>query len=84
VRKVFTPFYKLWQKYLEANSELKQVSYTPTKIISPTIYCTPRSQIEPHLGGDAAPLWSASFPQNRLEYFDFTQYDEKRNIPSYD
>jgi deoxyribodipyrimidine photo-lyase len=84
VRKVFTPFYKLWQKYLEANSALTQVSPTPTKIDSPTIDLTPRSQIEPHLGGDTAPLWSANFPQNRLKQFDFTQYDEKRNIPSLD
>lgn len=84
VRKVFTPFYKLWQKHLDAHPELTQSSTTPTKIHSPTIDLTPRSKIEPHLGGENTSQWSIDFPKNRLQQFDFSTYNDTRNIPSLD
>ncbi len=84
VRKVFTPFYKLWQKYLELHSELTHIQSTPTKIVSPAIDLTPRSKIEPHLGGDKNILWPINFPTDRLQQFDFTSYNDTRNIPSLD
>lgn len=84
VRKVFTPFYKLWQKHLEANPELKKINHKPSNIQSPIIDRNPRSKIEPHLGADKNILWPIDFPLQRLQNFDFTTYNEKRNIPCID
>lgn len=84
VRKVFTPFYKLWQKHLELHPELTHIHTTPTKIVSPAIDITPRSKIEPHLGGENTTQRSIDFPKKRLQHFDFTTYNDTRNIPSLD
>lgn len=79
VRKVFTPFYRLWQKEVEMCKPLniKKINSPKIKpkIISETIkdlkYCSNKN-------------WPISFISQRAKEFDFCDYVNRRNFPYID
>lgn len=79
VRKVFTPFYKLWQKELVIPSanEIK-------KIISPVIEIPDFDQIKKQIDFSPSKYWSPKLAQKRLLEFDFANYEQTRNLPNID
>jgi len=75
-RKVFTPFYKLWQ-----TKKKRTVLLTPEKINSPGIEATPAAETLKTLDFEENKHWPIDFPDKRLETFDFESYGETRNLP---
>lgn len=84
VRKVFTPFFKLRQKHIEANPKITEAHNTPSKIASPSITLNTRSKIENLVGYQANNQWPIDFSHTRLAQFSFSNYSDDRNIPSLD
>lgn len=79
-RKVFTPFYKLWQgrnkrTILELNLE---------DIKSPALEITPAEEILGRISGTKNELWPIDLPEKRLSEFDYEEYGEKRDFPYMD
>lgn len=83
-RKVFTPFYKLRQKYIQEKPHILEIDIIPNKIQSPKIDISNLSQIEKKLDfipNTQRPIW---FWDKRKDNFSFSTYNETRNIPSID
>lgn len=83
-RKVFTPFYKLRQKYIDINLSLTTIDKAPSTIASPSIHYSPRTDIEDKLGAEKNNQWHIHFAQNRLNTFNFATYNDTRNFPYID
>lgn len=83
-RKVFTPFYKLRQKYIDINPTLTTIDKAPSTITSPSIHYSPRTDIEDKLGAEKNNQWHIHFAQNRLNRFNFATYNDTRNFPYID
>ncbi|MEK7431734.1 MAG: deoxyribodipyrimidine photo-lyase [Cyanobacteriota bacterium] len=79
VRKVFTPFYKLWQKELK-----EHVFEKITKINSPKIEMIPFEKIKTEISFSDSKYWDVNFIEKRLDMFDFEHYSETRNLPYID
>ncbi len=75
-RKVFTPFYKLWQ-----SKKKRTVLLTPEKINSPQIDLYPVKQSLETLDMEENKHWPIDFPAKRLWEFDFNAYGETRDLP---
>lgn len=78
-RKVFSPFYKLWQ-----NRPKRTEISSPKKINSPEIEAPPAEGLLQSLGCVGNPHWPADFPARRLSTFNFGEYGEKRDFPGLD
>jgi len=75
-RKVFTPFYKLWQ-----TKKKRTVLLTPEKLNSPRIEVPPAADALKTLDIEENRHWPIDFPDKRLDTFDFEAYGETRNLP---
>lgn len=78
-RKVFTPFYKLWLK-TEKSRELLEVR----RINSPKIDEHPFDKVIKGLSFARSGKWPINFPEDRLQKFDFSNYQNTRNYPYMD
>jgi len=79
VRKVFTPFYKHWQKELEDYEPLKI-----KKIDSPKVRNTTITEALSKIDYAPNKHWDVDYVQKRIESFDFCNYDNTRNLPYID
>ncbi|MFN8673323.1 MAG: deoxyribodipyrimidine photo-lyase [Candidatus Sericytochromatia bacterium] len=79
VRKVFTPFYKLWQKEITDfdNNEISIIK-------SPKIDIIPLENIIKDISYSESKYWKPDFIHNRLDNFNFEDYKETRNFPDKD
>jgi deoxyribodipyrimidine photo-lyase len=82
VRKVFTPFYKLRTKHIEAHPIVTQNA--PAHIHSPKIDISLLQWIIQNLSYEKNTSRDIHFPIDRVESFSFEQYADTRNIPSLD
>lgn len=81
VRKVFTPFSKLWKDKIFTESErLKILNIDPTQTKWKII---PHTEIEKYIQIPKHPLWTMDFGLERLSKY-YGKYSENRNIPSID
>lgn len=79
-RKVFTPFYKLWQKV-----EKKEVWVTPNKILDVVeVIWLKWNQIIELVQPWENKYWPIDWWKARFENFDFWGYDDTRNFPAID
>ncbi len=76
VRKVFTPFYKLWQKEVEIFKLLNI-----KKIVSPKIKTNGIEEIISDIKYKPNKYWSVNFAKKRIKKFDFCSYVDTRNFP---
>ncbi len=81
-RKVFTPFYKLRAKYIEAHPITTQDA--PSHIHSPKIKKVLLTDIIQKIWYWKNIARDIHFPSSRIKDFSFDTYDETRNIPSLD
>lgn len=75
-RKVFTPFYKLWQKVLLGKDI---ATHLPSLYIQVKNSESASQFLDEHISWDVHPYFSYEFWKKRLESFDFSWYDEYRN-----
>lgn len=78
-RKVFTPFYKLWQRK-EKGQELPELE----NINSPEILITSLESILNDIDHAENIHWPIDFPDQRLWSFNFKEYEDRRNFPYLD
>lgn len=79
-RKVFTPFFKLWEKKRKGKE-------SPALATIDTPVVPDMKPLEDHVGGvreDMASMWPVDFAEKRLQEFDFDSYEETRNLPYID
>ncbi len=84
VRKVFTPFYKLRQKHIDAHPTTIQILPTPDKIYSPQIVTPVGADIEKELSYSPNTHRQVNLRRERFNSFSFSTYSETRNTPSID
>lgn len=77
--KVFTPFYRKWQT-INKNNISEQIS----KISSPDIYTNNIKEIKNIVNPWENKYWEVEFWKDRLNSFDFNNYELTRNFPSVD
>lgn len=77
--KVFTPYFKKWQKI-----DKKEMLPEPKNIDCPKIYIKPRIQIIKYLNYDKIFFWDINFTDQRLKNFNFSNYEDTRNLPYLD
>lgn len=78
-RKVFTPFYKLWQNRKKRTALLTLERINTREIDSPSIESLLRS-----LGCGENTHWPADYADRRLGDFNFEEYGDTRNFPYMD
>ncbi|MEQ9618935.1 MAG: deoxyribodipyrimidine photo-lyase [Deltaproteobacteria bacterium] len=78
-RKVFTPFYRLWQ-----GKKKRTVLLSPEKIVSPKIEAPDLASMTAELDYEENRHWPMDFPDGRLDNFDFDEYENTRNYPYID
>ena len=78
-RKVFTPFYRLWQ-----GKKKRTVLLSPEKIGSPKIEIPDLKNLTAELDYEENEHWPMDFPDSRLENFNFDEYENTRNYPYMD
>lgn len=78
-RKVFTPFYKLWSK-TEKRLRLLEIQ----RINSPKLDEQPFDDVIRGLDFTASSKWPINFAEERLNKFDFSNYQKTRNYPYMD
>ena len=82
VKKVFTPYYKHWQKYLQEHLPVSFSIPKPIKtpslesVIHIPLYTIPDTSPHPHR--------NVRMGKQRLEQFNYANYVNTRNIPSQD
>ncbi len=81
-RKVFTPFFKLWQKQL-ATKEIV-IHKAPSQISSPKVEMVPLDSIFKKLSYKKNTIRDVTTAHERLHEFDFSRYHETRNFPAID
>ncbi len=78
-RKVFTPFYKMWQ-----SRKKRTVLLNPEKISSPQMNTPAIESLLDTLGYAENTHWPVDFPSARLRDFDFGEYGDTRDFPYQD
>ncbi|MFI5324029.1 MAG: cryptochrome/photolyase family protein [Thermodesulfobacteriota bacterium] len=79
-RKLFTPFYNLWQSKKKSDS-----LPGPERISSPSLASVlPVKNLTEELRGAENKHWPLEFPENRLRDFNFVDYSQTRDFPYFD
>ncbi len=83
-RKVFTPFYKLWQRKLWSG-KISTTHYEPHSCQWIQLLEKDKNEtIEKHFPTLQHPYFTMAFGRKRISDFHFSQYDETRNFPAID
>ena len=79
-RKVFTPFYKLWQ----GRNKRTILELNIKEIKSPALEITPAEEMVRGISRIENTHWPIGLPENRLLEFDYENYKENRDLPFMD